>query len=185
MNRLLYAILTVFLILFTACRESNRSRAQRLVDEFTTAYSGAGKQVKAMNKVRLDSARIEYANLSEAQEKLAHAQRLAKENQEILRALQEPQYSEVAYRILKQQLWDTGTAVERIQEELRREERAHKSRVPGWMCLHRFRVTEPDGYMRFYQYILYFDPALSRISGLIDLNDSIPLYKSLEDTPRK
>ncbi len=176
----LYAILTVFLILCTAsCRESLRERAQRLADSFSASYADSTSTVKALASVRLDSARIDYVYLPSTLEKLERAQRLAKENQEILASLQQPQYSPVVFEMLKQQLWETGTAVDRIKEEIMREERAYNGKVPGWMAFYRFRVLREDGYMRFYQYVLYFDEEATRIKGIIDMNDSLPVYREM------
>ncbi|MGI6220196.1 MAG: hypothetical protein ACOYJE_10200 [Bacteroidaceae bacterium] len=180
MKAYLYAILTVFLILCTAsCQESLRKKAQRLADSFSATYADSTSTVKALANVRLDSARIEYIHLSSTHEKVERIQRLAKENQEILASLQQPQYSPVVFEMLKKQLWDTGTAVERLRGEITREERAYDGRVPGWMTFYRFRVLRKDGYMRFYQYMLYFDEDVTRITGLVDMNDSLPVYREI------
>lgn len=180
MKPYLYTILTVFLILCTAsCGESERERAQHLAESFAATYADSLSTVKALDKVRLDSARVEYVYLPSTREKVERAQRLAKENHEILTSLQQPQYSAVVDALLRRQLWETGTAVEQLKAEILREEQAYDGRVPGWMALYRFRVLRNDGYMRFYQYMLYYDEAVTRIKGLIDLNDSLPVYREL------
>ncbi len=177
MKRLLYAILTVFLILFTACSESDYKKAQQLTDAFDASFLKENQSVKAIGKVHLDSARIEYIHLASTQEALQRARRLSEENKQCLDALKQPVVSEVAYRILTKQLWDTGKAVEELQKQLMQEERTYKARVPGWMTYHRFRVVGKDGKMTLRQYILYFDLTVDRISGLVNLNDSIPIYR--------
>lgn len=180
MKRILYTILTVFLILFTACGESHRERAQGLVDAFDATYLEGNRSVKSVGKVRLDSARLDFIYLPQVKERMERARRLAAENKECLEALQQPVASEVAYQILTKQLWETGNAVQKLQEQLLQEERTYNPRIPGWMTMHRFRVIGKDGKMKFYQYVLYFDPAVTRISGMIDLNDSVPVFQPVK-----
>ncbi len=182
MKPLLYVILTVFLILCTAsCRDDRRERAQHLADAFAASHADTSSTVKALAGVRLDSARLEYSYLPSTHEKLGRAHRLAEENRRILASLQAPQYSPVVFEMLRRQLWDTGTAVEQIREELMREERAYEARRPGWMAFYRFRVRRNDGYMRFFQYMLYYDEAVTRIEGVVDMNDSLPVYRAIPE----
>lgn len=178
MKRILYTILTVFLILFTACGESERKRAQRLTDEFEASFLNENRSVKAVAKVRLDSARVEFLYLPKTQERLVRANRLAAENREAQKALHQPAMSGVAYEIFTKQLWDTGEEVERIRQQLLEEERRYNPRVPGWMTFHRFRGIANDGTMKLYQYILYFDPEVTAIRAVINLNDSMPVYRA-------
>lgn len=181
MKRILYTILTVFLILFTACSESERKRAQRLTDEFDASFLKENRSVKAVGKVRLDSARVDFLYLSRTQERLERGKRLVAENKEALEALQQPVMSQVAYEIFSRQLRETGEEAQRIQQQLMEEERSYNSRIPGWMAFHRFRVIANNGEMKLYQYMLYFNPEVTKIQAVIDLNDSVPVYRTLKN----
>lgn len=180
MKQIIYIILTVFLILFTACTVSERKRAQQLTDEFDTQFMEGNRSLKPIGKVHLDSARVEFLYLPETRERMKVARLLAAENQACLKALQQPVTDESTYRELTRRLWDTGTNAKEAQQELLEDERKHDARVSGWMALHRFRIIDPGGQMKLHQYVLYFDSAVTRIRGVINLNDSLPEFRELK-----
>ncbi len=181
MKQILYTILTVFFLLFSACTDNERKRAQRLTDEFDASFLEGNQSVKAVGRIRLDSARVEFLYLPDTRDRLQKVMDLVEENKKIQQAIRLPGLTEVSYNIYSKQLWETGDEAERIQRQLMEQERNYDPRIPGWMSYHRFRVIGKDGAMKLYQYVLYFDPQVRKIQAVLDMNDSVPVYRVRED----
>ena len=182
MRRSIPLIVIVFALAcpLNGCKDKPNTRAQQLADTYATQLTTGHTNLKNIGRVQLDSARIDFSFLNATQEKLAQLRSLTQENQKVYAELQEPQYSEMAFNLLKKRLWDTGTQVEEMQKALYKEEASYNGRIKGWMSLHRWRIIEADGYIRSFRHVLYFDSAVTRIVGIIDLNDSIPIFRQIE-----
>ncbi|MFA6872984.1 MAG: hypothetical protein WCQ86_03255 [Bacteroidaceae bacterium] len=177
MKRILYILLIISFAFLTACGESDLKRAERLVNEFDATEIPYAKGLKAIGRIRLDSASIQYAHLPAVVSQIHEAKILSAENQEVLAELKRPIASEVAYNILRQRLWQTGTRVEELQSQLAANERQYKPRIPGWMVYHRFRTLKTNGAMRMHEYLIYFDKGITRITAIVNLSDSLPTYR--------
>jgi|GEM_PF-3272019 len=177
MKRILYTLLIVGLVFLTACGESDLKRAERLVDEFDAIEVPHAKGLKPIGRIRLDSASVQYNHISSTISRIREAKTLSAENQEALSELKKPIASEVAYNILRQRLWETGTRVQALQAQLSADEKQYKPRISGWMAYHRFRTLNIRGAMRMHEYLIYFDSKVTRITAIVNLSDSFPTYR--------
>ena len=177
MKRILYTLLIIGLAFLTACGESDLKRAERLVDEFDATEIPHARGLKAIGRIRLDSASVQYGHLPSTISRIREAKTLSAENQEVLAELKRPVASEVAYNILRQRLWETGTRVQELQTQLSADERQYKPRIPGWMVYHRFRTLNASGAMKMHEYLIYFDKEVTRITAIVNLSDSLPTYR--------
>lgn len=176
MKRILYILLVISFAFLTACGESDLKRAERLVNNFDATEIPHARGLKAIGRIRLDSASVQYGHLPSTVLRIREAKTLSVENQEVLVELKRPVASEVAYNILRQRLWETGTRVQELQAQLSADEKRYKSRIPGWMAYHRFRTLNTSGAMRMHEYLIYFDKEVTRITAIVNLSDSLPIY---------
>jgi hypothetical protein len=101
------------------------------------------------------------------------------DNQRVYAEIKKGGTSYTVYNIMADELRRTDSQAHILQSEINNIEKSYNPRIPGWMTMHRFRIIQKNGYMKLFQYIFYFDSQVTKITGYINLSDSVPIYQQL------
>lgn len=168
----------ILTVLCTACGSSDRERAQGLVDHYERkiALQYGDRGFKQLGKVKLDTAEVKLVYRKEVLDLVKEMNTAAHENAVALSSLKAGVNNIVSYNILADELRSSGMRAQSLQNQINVMQRGYNPRVPGWMSPHRFRIIKRDGNMRLFEYIFYFNVSVTRITGIVCLSDSTPIY---------
>lgn len=179
MKNIIYIIISITLL--TACGNTKDQKALAIVSKYEhqlcKPYGYTG--FKQLGRVSLDSAEVKLPYRKEVQGLVSQLNKVTADNQRVYAEIKKGGTSYAVYNIMADELRRTDSQAHILQAQINEMEKSYNPRIPGWMTMHRFRIIQKNGYMKLFQYIFYLDPQVTKITGYINLSDSIPIYQQL------
>ena len=179
MKNIIYIIILAALL--TACGNVKDQKALKIVTQYERQICKpyGYKGFKQLGHVTLDSAEVKLPYRKDVQGMIKQIDKAKTDNSRAYKELKNGVSDYTVYNILADELRRTDSQARILQTQINNMEKSYNPRISGWMAMHRFRIIQKNGYMKLFQYIFYFDPEVTKITGYINLTDSIPIYQQL------